>query len=228
MAGTGGDAVVRQRLRHVRWIGGGTGAGKSTIARALAEEHGLRLYSSDDTISDHARRSNPIDHPLIHQFLAMDMDERWLNRSPSLMLETFHGFRGEAFEMILEDLQAMPGDRPILAEGFRLLPRTVAPLLGGPGQAVWLIPTPEFRRSAFDARGFTWEIPRKTSDPGRTLNNLLERDALFARQLAEEATGLGLRVIRVDGSRDIDEMTGLVGHALGLPPPTACTRSRHR
>jgi len=105
------DPEVRQRLRHVRWIGGGSGAGKSTIARTLAREHGLRLYSSDATLGDHVRRSTPIDHPLIEAFLAMDMDERWVNRPPSVMLETFHGFQGEAFELIIEDLLALPDER---------------------------------------------------------------------------------------------------------------------
>jgi shikimate kinase len=41
---------LTDRLRHVRWIGGGSGAGKSTIARQLAAEHGLHLYNSDGTI----------------------------------------------------------------------------------------------------------------------------------------------------------------------------------
>lgn len=136
-----GDPVTRDLRRHVRWIGGGSGAGKSTIARKLADEHGLRVYSSDATLGDHIRRSDAVHHPLIHAFLAMDMDERWVDRPPSVMLETFHGFQGEAFEFIVEDLLALPGDPPILAEGFRLLPRLVAPLRSQLDQAVWLLPT---------------------------------------------------------------------------------------
>ncbi len=211
-----GRSVVRDRLRRVYWIGGGTGAGKSTIARELADEYGLRIYSADATIGDHARRSNPTDHPLIHAFRAMDMDERWANRPPFVMLETFHGFQGEAFELIIEDLLALPDEPPILAEGFRLLPRLVAPLLGRADQAVWLVPTPEFRRAAFDARGFTWEIPQKTSDPERALANLLERDRLFTSQVAAEATGLGLAVIEVDVGLSVNALTQRVRHAFGL------------
>jgi 2-phosphoglycerate kinase len=206
----------RDRLRHVRWIGGGSGAGKSTVARKLAAKHGLRVYASDTTIGEHARRSNAADHPLLHDFLAMDMDERWVNRPPSVMLETFHGFQGEAFELIIEDLLALPDSPPILAEGFRLLPRLVAPLLCRPHQAVWLIPTPEFRRAAFDARGFTWEIPQKTSDPERALANLLERDRLFTSQVAREAAELRLATIEVDLDRSVDQLTSFVADALGM------------
>jgi len=210
------DPEVRQRLRHVRWIGGGSGAGKSTIARTLAREHGLRLYSSDATLGDHVRRSTPIDHPLIEAFLAMDMDERWVNRPPSVMLETFHGFQGEAFELIIEDLLALPDEPSILAEGFRLLPRLVAPNLSRSDQAVWLVPTPEFRRAAFDTRGFTWEIPQKTGDPERALANLLERDQLFTGLVAREASALQLTVIEVDLDRSLGQLTRLVAAALGL------------
>ncbi len=208
--------LMRARLRHVRWIGGGSGAGKSTIARRLAADHGLRLYSCDYTTSGHIGRSNPTDDPLLHNFLAMDMDERWLNRPPSVMLKTFHGFQGEGFDLILEDLLAIPEDPPILAEGFRLVPRLVAPLLNRPRQAVWLVPTPEFRRAAFERRGSTWEIPRQTTDPERALANLLVRDRMFTDQLVREAAALGLNVIEVDGTSTVDETTARVREGLGL------------
>jgi 2-phosphoglycerate kinase len=146
-------ALLAPRLRHVRWIGGGSGAGKSTVARQLAADHGLRLYRTDDTIAEHVRRSRSTDTPLLDAFLAMDMDERWANRSPEVMLKTFPWFAGEGFDLIMEDLLALAENPLVLAEGFRLLPRLVAPLLSRPNQAVWLVPTPAFRRAAFDSRG---------------------------------------------------------------------------
>jgi hypothetical protein len=88
----------------VRWIGGGSGAGKSTIARRLAEMYGFRLYHCDDVQSAHTARSNPTDHPMLHAFIAMTMDERWVKRTPEEMLDTFHGFHGEGFGLVLEDL----------------------------------------------------------------------------------------------------------------------------
>jgi 2-phosphoglycerate kinase len=204
------------RLRHVRWIGGGSGAGKSTIARRLASAYGLRLYSCDEAISEHVGRSNPTGEPLLHAFLAMDMDERWVNRPPMVMFETFPWFHGEGFDLILENLLALPDGPPILAEGFRLLPRLVAPLLSTPDQAVWLVPTPAFRRTAFDGRGFTWEIPSKTSDPERALSNLLDRDRLFADEVFEEAAKLHLHVVEVDGTLNVEELTRRVAKSLGL------------
>src|SRR5918992_3439576 len=126
---TAAAAALRARLRHVYWIGGGSGAGKSTIARRIAARHGLRPYAADDVMSDHASRSTPDDSPFLNEFKVMDMDERWVNRSPETMLETFHWFRGEGFTLIVEDLLRLPAETGVIAEGFRLLPHLVKPLL---------------------------------------------------------------------------------------------------
>jgi hypothetical protein len=143
---TADAAALRARLRHVYWLGGGTGAGKSTIARRIAARHGLHLYATDDVMSDHATRSTPEDSPFLTEFKAMDMDERWVNRSPETMLETFHWFRGESFSLIVEDLLRLSTEPCVIVEGFRLLPHLAKPLLAVPSHAVWLVPTPDFRR----------------------------------------------------------------------------------
>ncbi len=204
---------LAERLRHVYWIGGGSGADKSTIARRIAAEHGLRLYDTDAMMAEHARRSTPQEAPRLAEFIAMDMDERWLNRTPEDMLRTFHWFHGEAFPLLVEDLLSL---EPVVAEGFRLLPRLVCPLLDDPRQALWLLPTPEFRLAAFESRGSLWKIAGQTSDPGKALANLLERDRLFTEELRAEAKQLGLQVIEVDGSLSEDELVSeCATHLLG-------------
>jgi len=162
-------------------------------------------------------RTTPDDAPLLHAFVAMNMDERWFNRPPDVMRDTFHGFQGEGFLLLIQDLLALPASQPILVEGFTLLPRLVAPLLSHPHQAVWLIATPEFRRAAFESRGSTYDIPRKTSDPERALENLLERDRLFTEDVAREAAALGLPVIDVDIGVSINGLAARVSEALDLP-----------
>jgi 2-phosphoglycerate kinase len=202
-------------LQHVRWIGGGSGAGKSTVARQLAADHGLQLYHAEP-FSRYAGRADPGRTPLLQEFMAMDMEERWVNRSPEVMLETFHGVRGEGFDLVVDDLLALPPSPPVLVEGFSLLPRLVAPLLCRPWQAVWLLPTPEFRRAAFESRGSTWTIPDKTSDPQRALANLLARDQLFTEELRAQARACGVQMVNVDGSLGVAESVARVGEALGL------------
>ena len=205
---------LRERLRDVCWIGGGSGAGKSTVARRLAARHGLRVYATDGAMADHGRRMTPADSPFMAEFAAMNMDERWVSRPPETMLETFGWFRGEGFGLIVEDLLRLPPG--VIAEGFRLLPRLVGPLLSDPGRAVWLCPTPGFRRAAFESRGSLLKIAGKTSDPDKALANLLERDRIFTARLREEAMGLGLPVIEVDHAVTEDDLTGRIARAFGL------------
>jgi hypothetical protein len=204
-------------LRHVYWIGGGSGAGKSTVARRLAGRYGLALYATDDVMADHARRTNAQDSPFLAEFAAMDMDQRWVNRSPQTMLETFHWFRGEGFALIIEDLLRLPTGTRVVAEGFRLLPHLVKPLLAETHHAVWLLPTPRFRVAALESRGSTWTIASRTSQPQRARRNLRQRDAMFTDRLTAETARLGLPAISLEiGGLAEEDLVDLVARMFCL------------
>jgi 2-phosphoglycerate kinase len=207
--------ALRARLGHVYWIGGGSGAGKSTIARRVAEWHGLRVYATDDAMADHDGRLTPQEAPLLSRFKAMNMDERWVNRSPQTMLESFHWFQGELFGLIAEDLLRLPAEPGVIAEGFRLLPRLVKPL-AEPAHAVWFLPTPEFRLAAFASRGSLRKIADKTSNPDRALANLLDRDRMFTDLLREETKRLELPAIEIGTTMTEDDLTEQVTEIFGL------------
>lgn len=204
-------------LRNVFWIAGGSGAGKTTIARRLASKHGLQLYSTDESMSAHAKRSTAGNCPLLHQFMEMSMDDRWLTRSASEMFETFHWFRGEGFEMIVEDILSLPRSPALIVEGFRLLPALVEPLLVERHKAIWLLPSPGFRRAVFESRGGSgWSFLSKTSEPDRALRNLYERDALFTEFLRSETGRLGLQSTDVDEGVSEDALFARVAALLHL------------
>jgi energy-coupling factor transporter ATP-binding protein EcfA2 len=213
---TPSDESLRSRLGNVYWIGGGSGAGKSTIAKHLANKYGLKLYSTDEKIREHGLRTPPHERPFACVFNEMDMDERWLNRPPEIMLNTFHFFHGECFDRIVEDLLEFPPDCRVVAEGFRLLPDRVKPLLDLTAHGIWLLPTPEFRRAAFESRGTLWTIAGKTSNPQRALQNLLLRDGLFTERLREEIRKAGLSAIEVDPSGTKDALAERVAKQFGL------------
>jgi hypothetical protein len=151
------------------------------------------------------------------------MDERWANRSPEVMLDTFHWFRGEAFELIVEDLLGLPAE-PVVVEGFRLLPELVAPLLADRRHAVWLLPTPGFQRAAFEQRGSLWSIAGRTSTPERALSNLLDRDRMFTERVTGEIERLDLTGLVVDVDRSEDELAARVADLFGLKVPPSPTR----
>jgi hypothetical protein len=185
----------------------------------LAAAYGLRLYDTDEAMADHGSRSRSKDNPLMKAFAAMDADERWVTRTPELMLETFHWFRGEGFGLIVEDLLRLPKTRPVMAEGFRLLPELVQPLLADTSHAVWLVPTPELQKIAFECRrpsGPPWSFIDQTTDPERALRNLLARDQLFSELISHAAKMRRLHTINVDASVREDDVTQEVVDWFGL------------
>ncbi|MGH3568074.1 MAG: hypothetical protein ACRDRH_18995 [Pseudonocardia sp.] len=210
-----GKSTPRDRC-HVYWIGGGSGSGKSTIARRLAVANDLQVYDTDRVMPEHAARLTAEEAPMLAIFKGMDMDKRWALRTPREMLETFHWFQGEGFNLILDDVAQLLAEPPAIVEGFRLLPHLVAPHLGERARGVWLLPTPEFRRAAIESRGTLWDIPNKTGDPERALKNLLERDHMFTERLSSETTRLALPVIHVEKGMTEDELTDQVSDLFGL------------
>jgi hypothetical protein len=116
----------------------------------------------------------------------------------------------------VDDLLALPNQRLVLVEGFRLLPQLVAPLLSHRSQAVWLLPTSELRLAAFETRGSKWDIAGKTSNPEKALANLLARDQLFTDELRRQADALGLPTIEVDIHMRIDDLASRVAGLIGL------------
>src|SRR5262249_46315278 len=136
---------------------------------------------------------------------------------PKTMLETFHWFEGEGFDLIVEDLLRLPRQPSVIAEGFRLLPHLVKPLLSVNAHAVWLLSTPAFRESVIESRGGSASgFLARTSDPDRALRNLLERDRMFTDILREETARLEVPAIEVDATMTEDDLVNRVIEIFGL------------
>ena len=201
-------------LERVLWIGGGTGAGKSSVAIALAERHGIERYNYDwHDARDHSTRTRADRHPHRAAFLAMSLDERWVTRTPAQMAEESLADFRERFELVIEDLAAV-STGPVIADGFGLLPELVAPLLADLRQAIFFLPTPAFREWALAKRG--WVTIDGATDPSAARANRLARDALLTEYVRRTAIALGLLIIDVDGSQPLEQVSALVERHFGL------------
>ncbi len=118
----------------------------------------------------------------------------------------------ERFARATDDLLALPRTRPIVAEGPGALPWCVAPLVTSAQQAIFLVPTAERREVvAVDrwGRGQAQRFPGIV-DRKRALRKVRERDLLMDELTVSACEQLGLRCVRIDGSRDLDASLGLL------------------
>ena len=60
---TSARAALAAQLRHVRWLAGGTGSGKTTAAAVLARRFDLDVYAGDRAEHDWLGRCSPQRHP---------------------------------------------------------------------------------------------------------------------------------------------------------------------
>src|SRR5215475_5964684 len=165
------------------WVGGGTGAGKTTTARALAVKHGLRRFAIDAFwYAYDARWAQPRKSP----------DEQWLETPPDVQAAEFEETSRRMMGFALDDLAVLP-DVPTVIEGPQILPDLVPP----GDQAVFLDPTPEWQREILSTRSMP------SSDPARALANRLVKDRLYADRVTALAQALGFPVIEMDGTREL-------------------------
>jgi hypothetical protein len=209
------EELGEQALRHVLWIGGPPGVGKTAVATRIARRHGLRWYGADTRTWQHRDRALLAGNPAARRWEAMTPEERWVRSTPREMLDmSLHAERGP---MTLDDLRAMPDSPLVAAEGSVIPAQAVSNGFADRSRAVWLIPTPEFQRSLLAARG---------TPPGPTALYLLLRD-----RIAREASEHSVPTLLVDGSLDL-EATAAAVEALLVEAlaegPRAGTRAERR
>lgn len=206
--------VERTALANVYWIGGGTDAGKSTAARLLAARYKLTLYLYDRTDQAHIDQLAFTD-PYYQSFLSQSLEERWVTPEPEALFERLLRAFADRLPLVLGDLRGFPPGQGIIAEGFGFLPEKIAPLLSRPNQAIWMVPSDEFKRESMDRRGKP-SFSALVKDPQRARNNLLERDRMLNELIRSQAQALSCPVIEVDGSRSAEETADWLADFFGL------------
>ncbi|NGM83160.1 hypothetical protein G5B47_12120 [Paenibacillus sp. 7124] len=188
----------------IYWIGGSACAGKSIIARQYAKKRGFDLYSCDEYLDRHLRSISASNQPAMHKVSRMTYNEAFYIRSVQEQLKEYIEFFKEDFTFVLRDLEER-SHQSIIVEGNQLLPSLVAPCLNSRHKAIWLIPTEPFQRHHYRKREWIQEILDCTDDPVVAFDKWMTRDAGFAAFVEHEALELNLDVLKIDGSKNLQQ-----------------------
>jgi len=205
------------------WVGGGQGAGKTTLSWRLSRANDLPLHTVDLWTYDHQARLPAGD----------SLDEQ-LARGPQAAADAFESASLLRLELVLGDILARDlGKVPAIVEGPQLMPRFANPLPAG--WAVWLVPDPARTRLVREDR-----LAKEGALAGRPaaghsrLHGNLQRDALIAERIRATAVQSGRPLIEVPPSPDWPVIAAAVESALAtalrsaprLPPGSELSRQR--
>ncbi len=159
------DDTIRNRLRHVYWMGGSPCAGKSTMAGLIAAAHGLTHYHIDQELRTRLPKPEPARQPCLAYWVSSTWDELWMRPVDVLLDDVIRCYQ-EQFDLVIADLLAMDAGAPILVEGNSLLPDSLAPFLFDRRRALWVIPTEAFQRRNYPNRGEWVQYISASERPG--------------------------------------------------------------
>ncbi len=200
---------------HIYWLGGSPCAGKSTIAEMLASRYNLYYFNCDHAFARHQQQSDPINQPTLYGLSALTCDEIWLVPVAEQVARVIAIYE-EEFSFLLADLQALPADRPILAEGAALMPALVAQQGIQPQQAAWVVPTAAFQQHHYAQRPWIKDVLKGCSDPVQAFANWMQRDEAFAHYIATAAIQHSLPLLEVDEKQTVDQNAAWVARQWGL------------
>lgn len=198
------DQELRQALSHILWIGGATDTGKTTISQIVAERHRLQIYHYDrhDQLQLEQLAQTL---PRYRVFLDASLEERWIVPEPEDLLQFLLRSFQDRFPLVVKSLLDLPKEPMIVAEGFGFTPELLFPILSSVRQAVWFVPSEDFKWASMERRNkpsFKGEV----SDPERATRNVFVRDMLLAKQVSVQAESRGLTVYKIDGTCSTEDM----------------------
>jgi hypothetical protein len=169
----------------------------------IAEQYDLYYFKVDNYLDDYIRRGNAANKPFSSQALKLSADETWLRDPLVQNTEELEIYR-EIFEYILEDLSRIEDPNGIITEGAAFLPELMNELGIDCNSYICIIPTKDFQYHHYKLRPWVPEILKDCTDKKQAFENWMERDALFAITVKEEADKLGYRSLITDGTIGVD------------------------
>ena len=206
--------------RHVYWIVGGAGSGKSTICRALSERFGIPVYDMDAQVyGAYHSRFSPKRHPVNSAWSASENGLSWLL---SMTWPQFNHFNqaalAEYLDLLAQDLSGMAPDVELLIDGGISNPALAAQVIpahqmvclenpGLSGAQVWEGSEPRLAMKS---------MVGALEEPSNAWARFLDFDAHITETIHKECLATGIPIIMWQPSDAVAIVAARAAEMLGI------------
>lgn len=188
-------------------IGGPPGAGKTTLARALATRLGYAHLTVDDLLVGVRALTTPQSHPPLHLMpdghLAYFTDS-----SPEALVADAIALEEASWPAVQRVITShVRSAVPIVIDWWLLSPRRMAALDERDVAALWLRIDPD---ALWDRERSNTDWMAGSHDPSRMLENFMHRSLWRNDHDATEAAAVGFPVLHLDGTEPTDALVDQV------------------
>ena len=191
-------------MPEVILVGGAPGVGKTTLGRALAAKIDAVSLTIDDILTAIQGVTSAQSHPDLHVMAHRDSIDYFTTRSVAQLLEDAsrqHEATWPAVESVIRK-HARWGPL-IVIDGWALRPGAVVALGLENVNSLWLVAD----RGVLEVRERgNVDYFGQSRDPERMLQNFLGRSSWYNDWIEQQATELGLTVLRQDGNASVDAL----------------------
>ncbi|HAM14907.1 MAG TPA: hypothetical protein DCP91_03405 [Eggerthellaceae bacterium] len=202
---------------RILFVGGGTCAGKTTLAASLARIIGARTFSVDDRLGDYAQAAARDGSEAAIAGGSDDFERMWM-RDPAKQFDEMLRFYRDVFPYVMNDVESVLGQAvsgvcangeprfALIAEGVAFLPELLHAAGVPASSCVFLTADRDVHDERYALREWAPLMLEGCTDPDSAFAQWMDRDELLSQHVRSQCTHLGYAHIHVSSHDTPDDI----------------------